>query len=132
MNETHKLHQHNFGAGPCILPGPVLAGAAEAVKCWDAAGLSILEISHRSAAFEGVMKETESLVRQLLKVPEDYSVLFLQGGASMQFCMVPMNFLQNSKREAAYLDAGHFGQKAINEARLFGKVNVVASSKEQA
>lgn len=124
----HKLH--NFGAGPCILPPAVLHRAAEAVKCWDAMGLSILEISHRSSQFEQVVSETENLVRELLNVPGDYSVLFLQGGASMQFCMVPMNFLQGTKKEAVYLDAGHFGQKAIKEAQLFGKINVVASSKE--
>jgi phosphoserine aminotransferase len=124
--------KHNFGAGPCILPEPVLVRAAEAVKYWDAAGLSILEISHRSDQFEGVMQETESLVRELLNVPENYSVLFLQGGASMQFCMVPMNFLQKSKKEAVYLDAGYFGWKAINEAQLFGRVNVIASSRDRA
>lgn len=122
-------HKHNFGAGPCILPEPVLSRAAEAVKRWDDAGLSILEISHRSGAFEGVMQETERLVRELLNVPDGYCVLFLQGGASMQFCMAPMNFLQDTGKEAAYLDAGYFGQKAINEALLFGKVNVIASSK---
>jgi len=124
-------HKHNFGAGPCILPQPVLDHAAAAVKCWDKAGLSILEISHRSPEFEAVIKETESLVRDLLKVPDDYSVLFLQGGASMQFCMVPMNFLLKSKKAAAYLDAGYFGQKAIKEAHLFGRVNVIASSKDK-
>lgn len=123
--------KHNFGAGPCILAEPVLSRAAEAVKCWNEAGLSILEISHRSKAFEGVMQETESLVRELLGVPQNYSVLFLQGGASMQFCMVPMNFLQKSKKQAAYLDAGHFGAKAIQEAQLFGMVNVLASSRER-
>jgi phosphoserine aminotransferase len=126
------MQKHNFGAGPCILPEPVLSRAAEAVKRWDDAGLSILEISHRSAQFEGVMRETEALVRELLNVPEDYSVLFLQGGASMQFCMIPMSFLQNSGKAAAYLDAGYFGQKAIKEAHLFGKVDVIASSKERA
>jgi phosphoserine aminotransferase len=129
MNNSHI---HNFGAGPCILPEIVLSRASEAVKRWTGGGLSILEISHRSPAFEEVMKETESLVRELLNVPEDYSVLFLQGGASMQFCMAPMNFLQNSEKEAAYLDAGYFSQKAIKEARLFGKVNVIASSKDGA
>jgi phosphoserine aminotransferase len=127
MNVQQK---HNFGAGPCILPEQVLNRAAEAVRRWGEAGLSILEISHRSAAFEGVMQETELLVRELLRVPYDYSVLFLQGGASLQFCMVPMNFLQRSKKEAAYLDGGHFGQKAIKEAQLFGKVNVIASAKQ--
>jgi phosphoserine aminotransferase len=123
-------HKHNFGAGPCILPRPVLQRAAEAVKQWDKAGLSILEISHRSPEFEKVVKETEGLVRELLDVPSNYAVLFLQGGASMQFCMTPMNFLQGSGKAAAYLDAGYFGQKAIKEASLFGKVNIVASGKE--
>src|SRR4051812_39567259 len=113
--------KHNFGAGPCILPGQVLNRAGEAVRLWDKAGLSILEISHRSVQFDGVMQETARLVRDLLKVPADYSVLFLQGGASMQFCMVPMNFLQYSGKPAAYLDAGYFGHKAIKEAELFGK-----------
>jgi phosphoserine aminotransferase len=122
--------KHNFGAGPCILPQTVLQRAAEAVKRWDPVGLSILEISHRSPEFESVVKETEMLIRELLNVPNDYSVLFLQGGASMQFCMVPMNFLQGSKKEAAYLDAGYFGVKAIKEAQLFGKVNVIGSSKD--
>lgn len=126
-----NMLKHNFGAGPCILPGQVLLRASEAVKKWDAAGLSILEISHRSPQFEEVVRETEKLVRELLDVPDSYSVLFLQGGASMQFAMVPMNFL-GKKQTAAYLDAGHFGQKAIREAQVTGKVDIVASSKEQA
>jgi phosphoserine aminotransferase len=124
------IQKHNFGAGPCILPQVVLKRAGEAVEHWSASGLSILEISHRSEEFELVMQETESLVRELLNVPANYSVLFLQGGASMQFCMVPMNFLQKNKRAAAYLDAGYFGQKAIREAQLFGNVHIVASAKD--
>jgi len=124
----HK--KHNFGAGPCILPETVLTRAAEAVKNWDASGLSILEISHRSPAFEEVVKTAEKLVRELLDVPADYSVLFLQGGASMQFAMVPMNFL-GKNQTAAYLDAGYFGQKAIKEAKVSGEVIVVASSRQQ-
>jgi phosphoserine aminotransferase len=123
--------KYNFGAGPCILPEKVLLRAGEAVKQWDKAGLSILEISHRSPEFEGVVLETENLVRELLGVPANYSVLFLQGGASMQFCMVPMNFLQGHTIGAAYLNAGYFGKKAIKEACLFGPVNVIASSEEQ-
>lgn len=120
--------KYNFGAGPCILPQTVLQRAAEAVKEWGPAGLSILEISHRSCEFEKVVNQTEILIRELLDVPDDYSVLFLQGGASMQFCMIPMNFLQGSHKSAAYLDAGYFGAKAIKEAQLFGKVNVIGSS----
>src|ERR1700744_4488208 len=125
-----SVRQHNFGAGPCILPETVLTRAAEAVKHWDASGLSVLEVSHRSAEFELVVKETEKLVRELLDVPDSYSVLFLQGGASMQFAMVPMNFLRKGQK-AAYLDAGYFGQKAIKEAGISGEVIVLASSKEQ-
>jgi len=125
------VKKHNFGAGPCILPQTVLNEAAEAIKCWDQTGLSILEVSHRSPEFEAVMRETESLVRELLNVPTSYSVLFLQGGASMQFCMAPFNFLSHSKKAAAYLDAGYFGQKAIKEAQLFGQVNIIASTKEE-
>lgn len=123
--------KHNFGAGPCILPAPVLNRAGEAVKNWDNSGLSILEVSHRSPDFESVVKNTEALVRELLNVPDDYSVLFLQGGASMQFCMIPMNFLQNSGKTAVYLDGGYFGQKAIKEAKLFGDVQVIASATDQ-
>ncbi|MBS1529011.1 MAG: 3-phosphoserine/phosphohydroxythreonine transaminase [Bacteroidetes bacterium] len=123
--------KHNFGAGPCILPQSVLHRAAEAIERWDTAGLSILEISHRSPEFEAVIAETQKLIKELLNVPDDYSILFLQGGASMQFCMVPLNFLTRGKKEAVYLDAGFFGDKAIKEARLFGKINVIASSADR-
>lgn len=126
--ESNK--KHNFGAGPCILPDTVLNDAGNAVKNWEDVGLSILEISHRSPEFENVVNTTESLIRELLNVPTDYSVLFLQGGASMQFCMVPMNFLQGSKKAAAYLDAGYFGTKAIKEAQLFGEVKVIGSTSD--
>jgi phosphoserine aminotransferase len=124
---TIPQHKHNFGAGPSVLPPAVLERAAASVKRWDAAGLSILEVSHRSEEFEAVIWETAQLIRELLNVPDDYRILFLQGGASLQFCMVPMNFLQKKKKTAAYLDGGYFGQKAIREAKLFGKVNTVAS-----
>lgn len=121
----NSMTKHNFGAGPCILPQTVLQQAASAVTDLDGIGLSVLEISHRSPEFEEVIHTTEALVRELLEVPDDYSVLFLQGGASMQFCMVPMNFLQGSKKEAVYLDGGYFGEKAIKEAKLFGQVQVI-------
>lgn len=124
----HK--KHNFGAGPCILPPSVMEQAAQAVINWRGMGLSILEVSHRSPEFEDVVLKTQLLVRELLAVPDDYSVLFLQGGASTQFAMVPMNFLSGGKK-AAYLDTGYFAQKAIKEARLFGEVEVVASSKDR-
>jgi phosphoserine aminotransferase len=124
----HK--KHNFGAGPCILPSSVMEKAAQAVINWDGMGLSILEVSHRSPEFEEVVLKTQLLVRELLSVPDHYSVLFLQGGASTQFAMVPMNFLYETKK-ASYLDTGYFAQKAIKEAKLFGEVEIVASSKDQ-
>lgn len=124
------LKKHNFGAGPCILPGSVLQQAANAVVNWNDTGLSILEVSHRSPEFESVVLKTQLLVRELLNVPESYEVLFLQGGASTQFSMIPMNFLQG-KSYACYLDTGYFAQKAIKEAQLFGKVTVLASSEDK-
>lgn len=122
--------KHNFGAGPCILPAIVLDQAAAAVKNFNGSGLSILEISHRTPEFESVLKETHQLVKELLDVPEHYSILFLQGGASTQFSMLAMNFLHQGKK-AAYLDCGYFSQKAIKEALVFGEVAVVASSKDR-
>jgi len=127
MSEYKK---HNFGAGPCILPEPVLQKAAEAVLNWNDMGLSILEISHRSPEFEAVILKTQLLVRELLNVPDSYEILFLQGGASTQFSMIPLNFLQE-KTYAAYLDTGYFAQKAIKEARHFGKVQIIATSADQ-
>ncbi len=122
--------KHNFGAGPCILPQEVFKQAAQAVLEWDHTGLSILEISHRTPEFEEVVAETERLVKSLLNVPAGYSVIFLQGGASLQFSMVPMNLLGDGQK-AAYLDTGVWANKALKEAKLFGEIDVVASSKEQ-
>jgi len=121
--------KYNFGAGPCILPDIVLNRASDAVKDYNKTGLSILEISHRSSEFEAVINECQSLVRELLGVPDNYSVLFLQGGASTQFSVVPMCLMQPHKK-TAYLDTGYFSLKAIKEARLFGPVHIVASSKD--
>lgn len=121
--------KHNFGAGPCILPQEVFQEASNAVLDFNNTGLSILEISHRSKEFEEVVTETESLVRELLNVPENYSVLFLQGGASQQFAMVPMNLLPEGGK-AAYLDTGVWATKAAKEAKNIGQVEIVASSKD--
>jgi phosphoserine aminotransferase len=120
---------HNFGAGPCILPQDVLDQAAEAVRYWPEARLSLLEVSHRHPAFLDVVAQTKLLVREILDVPDDYHVLFLQGGASTQFAMIPMNFL-NKTQTAAFLDSGFFAQKAIGDAALFGQTAIVASSKD--
>lgn len=120
--------RHNFGAGPCILPQEVFKQASQAVLDFKD-GLSILEISHRTPEFEAVVSEMVSLVKELLNVPSGYSVLLLQGGASMQFAMVPMNLLPEGK-SAAYLDTGVWANKAIKEVKNFGTANVVASSKD--
>jgi len=121
--------KHNFGAGPGILPHEVLKQAAEAVVDLNGIGLSLLEISHRSADFEAVLNEAIKLVKELLEVPEGYSVLFLQGGASTQFAMVPYNLLPSAGK-AAYLDSGVWASKAIKEAKYFGEVDLIATSKE--
>ena len=112
--------KHNFGAGPGILPHEVLKQAAAAVIDFNGTGLSILEISHRSPEFEAVLAEAIKLVRELLEVPEGYSVLFLQGGASTQFAMVPYNLLPEGGK-AAYLETGVWANKALKEAKYFGK-----------
>ncbi|WP_342647559.1 3-phosphoserine/phosphohydroxythreonine transaminase [Mucilaginibacter sp. CSA2-8R] len=121
--------KHNFGAGPGILPHEVLKQAAEAVVNFNGIGLSILEISHRSAEFEAVLDEAVKLVKELLQVPTGYSVLFLQGGASQQFAMVPYNLLPEGGK-AAYLETGVWANKAAKEAKYFGNVELVATSKE--
>ncbi len=121
------MKKHNFAAGPSILSPYTIQHTAEGILDLNGTGLSVMEISHRSKDFMSIMEETQQLFVELLNIPEGYSVLFLQGGASMQFCMVPYNLLQT---KAAYLDTGSWASKAIKEARLFGEVDVVASSKE--
>ncbi len=120
--------RHNFGAGPCILPQEVFKQASRAILDFKD-GLSILEMSHRSPEFEDVLAEATKLVKELLNVPSGYSVLFLQGGASMQFAMVPLNLLPEGK-SAAYLETGVWANKAIKEVKYFGQADVVASSKD--
>lgn len=120
--------RHNFGAGPCILPQEVFKQASQAVLDFKD-GLSILEISHRTPEFENVVKETTKLIKELMNVPEGYSILLLQGGASLQFSMVPMNLLPDGKT-AGYLETGVWANKAIKEAASFGKASIIASSKD--
>lgn len=121
--------KHNFGAGPGILPHEVLKQAAAAVIDLNGIGLSILEISHRSAEFEAVLDEAVKLVKELLNVPEGYSVMFLQGGASTQFALAPYNLLPEGGT-AAYLETGVWANKAAKEAKIFGNTVIVATSKE--
>lgn len=122
------MKKHNFYAGPSIMSQFTIDETAKAVKNFADMGLSILEISHRSKQFQAVMDEAVALFKELLEIPEGYSVLFLGGGASLQFAMVPMNMLKN---KAAYLDTGVWATKAIKEAKLFGEIDVVASSKDR-
>lgn len=121
---------HNFSAGPCILPPEVLKQASDAVLNFDNLNLSLIEISHRSKNFVAVMDKAVSLVKELLNVPEGYSVLFLQGGASLEFIMVAYNLMKNEGGSAAYMDTGTWASNAIKEAKRVGKVDVVGSSKD--
>ncbi len=118
---------YNFYAGPSILSEYTIQNTADAILNFADTGLSILEVSHRSKEFQAVIDEATALVKELLEIPEGFSVLWLGGGASMQFCMMPFNFL---KTKASYLDTGTWASNAIKEARLFGDVDVVASSKD--
>lgn len=119
------MKKHNFNAGPSILPQEVIKKTAEAVLDFEGDGLSILEISHRAKNFQPVVDEAVALFKELLNIPDNYSVIFLGGGASLQFCMVPFNFLET---KAAYLNTGVWAKKAMKEAKGFGEVVEVASS----
>ena len=119
------MKKHNFNAGPSILPQEVIENTAKAVLDFQGEGLSILEISHRAKYFQPVVDEAEALMRELLGIPENYSVIFLGGGASLQFCMLPFNLLE---KKAAYLNTGVWAKKAMKEAKGFGEVVEVASS----
>ena len=121
---------HNFSAGPAILPAEVIEESAKAVLDFNGMGLSLLEISHRSKPFMAVMEEAEQLVRELYNLSDEYGVMFLSGGASTQFFMIPMNLLDSGSK-AAYIDTGVWANKAIKEAKNFGAVEVIASSKDQ-
>ena len=119
------MKKYNFNAGPSILPQEVIKQTAEAVIDFQGEGLSILEISHRAKYFQPVVDEATALMKELLEVPEGYSVIFLGGGASLQFCMVPFNLLE---KKAAYLNTGVWAKKALKEAKGFGEAVEVASS----
>jgi len=122
------MKKHNFNAGPSILPRIAVENSAKAVLDLNGIGLSLLEISHRSKDFQAILDETMALFKELLNIPAGYQVIFLGGGASLQFCMIPYNFLN---KKAAYLETGVWAQKAIKEAKFFGEVNVVASSADK-
>ena len=119
------MKKHNFNAGPSILPREVIEDTAKAILDFNGSGLSLMEISHRAKDFQPVVDEAVALFKELLNIPEGYSVLFLGGGASLEFCMVPYNFLE---KKAAYLNTGTWAKKAMKEAKAFGEVVEVASS----
>lgn len=124
------MKKHNFSAGPCILPQEVFQKSAEAILDFNGIGLSLLEISHRSKDFVAVMDEARAIVKRLLNLGDDYEVLYLGGGASLQFLMVPFNLMKLGGK-AAYTDTGTWAAGAIKEAKKIGNVDVVGSSKEQ-
>ena len=119
----------NFSSGPAILPRPVVEKAAAAVLDFKGSGVGVLECSHRSKRYEPVVASAEARLRRLMGISDDYAVLFLQGGASLQFAQIPQNLLSTTDA-ADYVDTGTWSSKAIKEAKLFGKVNVIASAKE--
>jgi len=119
------MKKYNFNAGPSILPREVIENTAKQILDFNGSGLSLMEISHRAKDFQPVVDEAVALIKELLQVPEGYSVIFLGGGASLQFCQVPYNFLI---KKAAYLNTGTWAKKAMKEAKLFGEVVEVASS----
>jgi phosphoserine aminotransferase len=121
---------YNFSAGPAVLPEEVLRQAAEEMLDWHGSGMSVMEMSHRGKEFIAIAEEAEADLRELMSIPAGYKVLFLQGGATLQFAMVPMNLLRGRK-SADYVHTGEWSKKAINEARAFCKVNVAASSEDR-
>lgn len=122
------MKKHIFNPGPCKLPAPVLEKTAQAAIDFEGSGLSIMEVSHRGKEFTAVMENARALLKEVLGIPEGYTVLYLGGGASLQFAQVPMNFLRT---KAAYLNTGTWAKKAIKEAKLFGQVEIVASSEDK-
>lgn len=119
----------NFSAGPAVLPEEVMKEAAAEMLDYDGTGMSVMEMSHRSKAFERIIGEAEQDLRDLVNIPDNYKVLFLQGGASQQFAMIPMNLMKN--RVADHLKTGQWASKAISEGKIYGKINVIASSEDK-
>ena len=120
---------YNFSAGPAVLPEEVLRSAAEEMLDYKGTGMSVMEMSHRSKAYEQIITDAETDLRELLGIPDNYKVLFLQGGASQQFAMIPMNLMKN--KVADYIITGQWAKKAAQEAEKYGKVNRIASSEDQ-
>ena len=117
----------NFSAGPSMLPLPVLEKAAAELVCYGTSGMSVMEMSHRSPDYEAIIQEAEAMLRRLMNIPDNYKVLFLQGGASTQFAAVPLNLLPVDGK-ADYIVSGQFSKKAFEEAKKYGDVQAAASS----
>ena len=128
MNVMNRVF--NFSAGPSMLPLPVLEKAASELICYGQSGMSVMEMSHRSADYEAIIQEAEADLRKLMNIPDNYKVLFLQGGASTQFASVCYNLLTGSGK-ADYIVSGQFSKKAYKEAQKYGDVRVVASSEDR-
>ena len=120
---------YNFSAGPAVLPEEVLKEAAAEMLDYNGTGMSVMEMSHRSAAYQAIIDEAEADLRELMNIPDNYKVLFLQGGASLQFAMIPMNLMKNKK--AAYIVTGQWAKKAYQEAKMYGEAVEVASSADK-
>ena len=120
---------YNFSAGPAVLPEEVLREAADEMLDYGGTGMSVMEMSHRSKAYDTIIKEAEADLRDLMKIPDNYKVLFLQGGASQQFAMIPMNLMKN--RVADYIVTGQWAKKAYQEAQIYGRANKIASSEDE-
>lgn len=121
---------YNFSAGPSMLPEQVLTKAANEMLDYSCTGMSVMEMSHRTKTYESIIENAEALLRKLMNIPDNYSVLFLQGGASQQFAMIPMNIMTQNKK-ADFIHTGTWSKKAMNEAKLVGTVNVIASSEDK-
>jgi phosphoserine aminotransferase len=121
---------HNFSAGPAVLPEEVLAQARDEMLDWHGSGMSVMEMSHRGKEFESIIAAAEADLRERMAIPENYDVLFLQGGATLQFAMVPMNLMGSAGR-ADYIHTGEWAKKAIGEAKKFGKVNIAATAEDR-
>ncbi len=119
----------NFSAGPSMLPLPVLETARDEMLNYRGSGMSVMEMSHRSKVYDAIIVETEALLREVMGIPENYKVLFLQGGASLQFAMVPMNLMKTGK--ADYIVTGQFSGKAYDEAKKYGEINLAATTKSE-
>lgn len=127
--ETKVSRVYNFSAGPAVLPEEVLKEAAEEMMDYKGSGMSVMEMSHRSQVFDNIIKEAEQDLRDLMHIPDNYKVLFLQGGASQQFAMIPMNLMKN--KVADYIVTGQWAKKAYQEAQKYGKANKIASSEDK-